>query len=117
MATNFDVILPGYPQPVGAKIQYVVDHAGPLSYTTGGETYSVSNIGAGGFDHVEGGTSYGVLASTTAGTYSVSAIIASGSGGTGVPTVKLKWTTVGASEVSAGTNLNGQYVRLNIFAY
>ena len=115
MATNQDIILDGYPQSVGAKIQYVVDHAGPTSYTTGGEAYVASNLGCGGFDKVTGGSSFAAVGPNGT-TYSVSATYPAGSQGQGTPTVQLVWST-GGSEVGAGTNLNGVYVRLEFLAY
>jgi hypothetical protein len=115
MAQNFDQIVDGYPQSIGAKIQYIVDHAGPLSYTTGGEAYIPSNLGIGGFDKISGGNSFSAVAPNGT-TYSVAATYPAGSQSNGVSTVQLVWSTAG-SEVSAGTNLNGVYVRLEIIGY
>lgn len=113
---NVDVILPGYPQVIGSKNQYVVDHAGPLSYVTNGEVYASSNLGTGGFDKADGGTSYSATAGGAGGTYTVQIIYPAGSQGIGTSTVNLKWLSAG-TEVAAGTNLNGQYVRLEFLSY
>lgn len=68
-----DKILAGYEQPIGSKLQAVVDHFGPVSYSqTTGDVYPASNLGRGGFDKVFGGLSldgvYDVKAGYPAGT-------------------------------------------------
>lgn len=51
-----DKILAGYEQVIGAKLQVIVDHFGPISYSQAtGDVYPASNLNRGGFDKVVGG--------------------------------------------------------------
>lgn len=82
-----DKILAGYPQPIGAKIQSVTDHFGPVSYNQAtGEVYTAAgNQNQGGFDKVIGGV-------TLDGIYTVEAGFPAGTGaGVGVTSVVLIW--------------------------
>jgi hypothetical protein len=110
MATNTDKILPGYEQSIGGKLQVVVDHAGPVSYVTGGETYPASNLNRGGFDWVETSQTFG--ASTGTRVYTVTAAVPAGSQGSGVTSVNLKWsyaaTAAGVNGVVIATAGSGQ---------
>ncbi len=99
-----DKILPGYPQSIGAKIQSVTDHYGPVSYNNvTGDVYSiVGTQNQGGFDKVIGGP-------TLSGIYQVDAILGSGAVGVGAPTVTLRWSAlylgavIGVTITSGGT--------------
>ena len=42
-----DTRLPGYPARMGDAVSIIVDHSGPASYTTGGETIGVLNASTG----------------------------------------------------------------------
>lgn len=100
MATNFDKILPGYEQSIGGKLMAVVDHPGPVSYVSGGETYPASNLGRGGFDWIDNMPSFGAVSGTRV--YSVSPAIAAGYQGIGAPTVNLKWSYAAVSNGISG---------------
>ena len=97
-------------EPWGGRSRAVIlDHTGPTSYATGGESLGQSAfggpniLGLAGFYKVDGGL-------TMSGTYRVDCIY----GGAGVrSTVKLKWTVYATgTEVAAATNLSGETVRL-----
>jgi hypothetical protein len=105
--------IPGFPDPVGgrSKLQ-IVDHIGPASYTTGGETFpqqsvygGPNSIGLAGNLWVNGGISEN-------GTYFVVPVF--GGGGKVSGTIKLKWLTALGTEVTSGTNLSTSVVRLLI---
>lgn len=100
MATNFDKILPGYEQSIGGKLMAIVDHPGPLSYVTGGETYPASNLGRGGFDWIDQMSTFGAVSGSRV--YNVSVGITAGYQGTGVPSVNLKWSYASVSNGVSG---------------
>lgn len=93
-----DTRLPDYPGSIGPKNVVVVDHTGPTSYTTGGETIGTTNlmtgisvVGLSGLDIVLG-TSISV-----SGTY----LVIPKPVGTGLrKTCKLVWCTL---DLTAGT--------------
>jgi hypothetical protein len=94
MAT--DKILPGYEQSIGAKLQVIVDHYGPSSYSqTTGDVYPASNLQRGGFDKVAGGL-------TLDGVYDVKAGYPTGtSAGAGVTSVVLTWNFATTGSVAS----------------
>jgi hypothetical protein len=117
MATNNDKILAGYPQSIGGKIEVIVDHYGPLSYSqTTADVYQASQLGQGGFDIVQAGTSYNP-GTGVAGNYTVQVYYSTGYAGIGSPSVKLVWYINGSTQVTNGTNLNGEVVRLKVIGY
>lgn len=99
MATNTDKILAGYEESIGGKLLAIVDHAGPVSYVAGGETYSSLNLNRGGFDWIDQMSTFG--ASSGNRVYNVSVGIPAGSQGSGTPTVNLKWSF---AAVESGVN-------------
>jgi hypothetical protein len=104
--------IPGFPDPVGGRSKLCpVDHLGPVSYTTGGETFPAQNVyggpnslGLSGVIWVNGGYS-------ESGTYRIIPIF--GGGGAVKGTIKLKWIVVSTGvEVAAAVNLNAEKIRL-----
>ncbi len=122
-------ILAGYAQPIGEKIEIVIDHDGPTSYgntgtfATSGDQVNASDFGLGGFEYIEADnlSSDGVnaiqvvLGATTAGATNLQPVPAA-SPGPVVTTAVLHWYTTASSatEVSNATNLSTKYVRLRI---
>lgn len=102
-----DKILPGYPQPIGAKLLSVADHFGPSSYVaTTGDVYTVAgNQNQGGFDKVIAGTTLSNL-------YSVAVNYPALAGaGVGVSSVTLLWnfaTTGSVASLAIATAGTGQ---------
>jgi hypothetical protein len=127
-------IVNGYPQPLGAKYQMRVDHAGPTSYvqfapgsTPAGDIVNATDVGFGGFDSF--GTTYAGY--DTTGTYLVlvkpaknpfySPGTSLAGGGAATQCIVQWFTTTGgagtftpaSTEVSAATNLSTYTVRLD----
>lgn len=110
--------------PVSGRNKIItVDHYGPTSYTTGGETWPSVNP-----NQVTGGPNslgeasviniLGLSGVTESGTYEVTPVF--GGKGSIKSNIKLKWRyaiasagTIGA-EVSAGTNLSAEVIRLSV---
>jgi hypothetical protein len=112
-------VLPGYPQQVGAKYQFMVDRTGPTSYTqfstslgTGGDVILANGGGLsfGGFDNVD---------DTADDTGQIEALVIMSLAGFGnaVPQITIKYVslvtaTLGGksqsanTEIAAGTNLS-----------
>jgi hypothetical protein len=111
-------VLPGYPQPVGAKYQLVFDRTGPTSYVryvtgavpVGGDVLKASALGMGGFDNVD---------DTVDTTGQIAALVCMDQGGNGnaVGQVTIKYiaqvtATLGGqsqtanTELAAGTNVS-----------
>lgn len=115
----------GYPQPIGAKIQLRIDHTGPASYVafvpaTGvGDVIKASDLGVGGLE--TGGTTFSAY--TTSGTYIVQVNLCTAvpmPAGSAVSQCTLQWFTLTggvwtakSSEVSPGTNLASEVIRLD----
>ena len=118
--------LPGYPNPIGQKVDSVFPHAGPSSYSqassgsapalsTGGDTVYAVEAGLKLIDHCTGGVS-------DSGTYrvevlydSVSGIAGSSNPSAGQPktTVRLRWYVVATgAQVAGAVNLSAEIVRL-----
>lgn len=100
-----DTILPGYGTQWGNKNVTVIDHLGPASYATGGETLTAAQFGYGGIEVIVGSMD-------ASSTYFVEAIHP-GVGGAPA-TIKLQWFTMNGTEVSNATNLSTKSVRLII---
>ena len=107
-----DTTLKGFPDPVGGRsVLCVVDHQGPASYTTGGETFPQQGIYGGpnslGLRSIlwcSGGTSEGGL-------YRVIPIFGGGGGVHG--TIKLQWWVISTGDqVAADVDLSGSVIRL-----
>jgi hypothetical protein len=111
-------VLPGYPQPAGAKYQLIFDRTGTTSYVryvtgttpVGGDVIKASALGMGGFDNVD---------DTFDTTGQISAVVVMDQAGTGnaVGQVTIKYyagatATLGGqsqtigTEIAAGTNLS-----------
>jgi len=116
-----ETILPGYVTTIGNKYLVIDDHAGPVSYTTGGETVTAAQFGLGGIDFIDG------CNDVVQGTAQINNVSFSGvnfvaiklptTTGPGVANTKitLQWFVVATgAEVAATTNLSGQTVRLRI---
>lgn len=93
----------GFPDSWGQHLIPLLDHSGPPSYVSGGEPIIVPRFGARSYAYI------GSALSST-GTYRVECIY----GGLGLRSqVLLKWTvTSTGQEVSNGTNLSAETVRL-----
>ena len=98
--------------PVNGRSKVViVDHSGPASYTTGGETFPQQNtyggpnsLGLNSVSWVNGGTS-------ESGTYRVIPIF--GGSGSEKGTIKLMWVTISTNtQVSAQVDLSAEVIRL-----
>jgi acyl CoA:acetate/3-ketoacid CoA transferase alpha subunit len=107
-----NTILPGYLTEISNKYELIVDHTGPASYATGGETINAADFGIGGIETIAihavsspGGNGATVVFSTTAAPTGVA-----------VNSVKIKWFTTAsmATESTAATNLSAQSIRLQI---
>ena len=98
--------LPGYPGPSGGgKMRVVVDHDGPGSYTTGGETITPAIFGMKYFDSIIAG-----LSSDSA-NYVWPVIAAKGPR----TTAKLFWVVLSTgAEVGSTVDLHAKFVRLTI---
>jgi hypothetical protein len=109
-----DKVISG-PYTIGQGKAIPVDHAGPLSYTTGGETYGninnqtgISTLGLGTLDFVD------PIGPTLSGNFYVYAQ-ATGTGSR--KTFKLIWVTATAgipssTQVAAAVNLSAETVRM-----
>lgn len=93
----------GYVDVWGKHGAAPIDHTGPKSYTTGGETLTASRYGLRSLDWVGGGI-------TVSGTYEAKGKTI----GTGLRTTyKLVWFVVATgAEVTAATDLSAEKVRL-----
>lgn len=110
-------ILPGYIMPVGDKLELVIDHDGPASYSNvvsssgTGDVINASDLGVGGFEDVnaDGLSSDGL-------NY-VYATPVGGGGGNAVTQLQLRWIVLSTNaEVANATNLSGKSIRLRIRA-
>lgn len=116
-------ILPGYNMPVGEKIDLIIDHDGPSSYTnsgvfsTSGETLNASDIGLGGLEMVNAGmlSSDGLNFVQITPTNQSTSTTAVGTGGNALTSVKIHWYVLASgAEVANGTNLSAKSIRLHI---
>lgn len=118
-----DTMLPGYISTIGSKYNAIVDHLGPTSYVTGGETITAAQYGVGGIEFVntmndftQGTAQYtGVSFS---GTYFVNVIMPTTTAlGGALSKFTLKWYVVATgAEVANTTNLSAEKVRFQFFA-
>lgn len=105
--------IPGFPDPVGgrSKLQ-IIDHRGPASYTTGGETFpqqgiygGPNSLGLSGILFAQSG------AVTEDGLYRL--LFQFGGSGAVKGTVKVKWIVVSTgSEAGSGVVLSASFLRL-----
>jgi hypothetical protein len=108
-------LLPGYPQPIGAKTEVVANIAGPGSYAaivvatppTGGQLINASDIGLKYIDHVHCSLSdngqYETLPTR------------GDSASQAVPSIRLMWRVAATGvECTPGTVLSGRAVRLRV---
>jgi hypothetical protein len=125
MANAINQPLPGYPQPWGDKIVETFDHYGPTSYvqygSAVGDIINASDLSFGGIEFIghAGWNSY-----SNSGNYIVQVMPAKANDipAAGPATrVTIQWFTTSAAfgakstEVTAATNLNSEYVRLQGF--
>lgn len=111
---NSDVLAKGFPQSAGGKIQGLVKHFGPTSYTvvtpgtppTGGDSITAAAFGMKFIERLN------VVGDNT-GTYVVVPIeLVPGT------TWLLRWFTAATmAEVAATTNLNASYVKLEALGF
>lgn len=103
-----------YPAPPGGRLESVITHAGPASYTaitvasppTGGDTLYATEFGLKAFDSVE------VLGCSDDGQYSAYPVWNAGIGDR-PSSVKLLWiTAAGGAEVAGGTVLSARSLRI-----
>lgn len=102
--------LAAYPQAKGAKYEVIFDHSGPSSYAqfatpaTGGDVIRASDLGQGGFDHVD------AVVDTT-GKVIAYPVFNLGGYGNAVPTVAIQyWSLVTASLYGQSQVLGTQIV-------
>lgn len=105
--------IPGFPDPVGgrSKLQ-IVDHTGPASYTTGGETFPQQNVYGGPNSIGLSGVLWCSGGVDESGTYLV--VPVTGGGGKVGGTIKLKWFSALGTEVTSGADLSTKTIRLHI---
>ena len=109
----------GYPQPVGAKYEMVIDHDGPASYNntgvtlTSGETINASDLGFGGIEYAEAdavssdGVNYVYVMNLNQST--------SGPMANALPSVVLRWFVLATGlEVANAVNLSGKSIRVRL---
>lgn len=108
-----NVQIPGFPDPVGgrSKLQ-IIDHAGPASYTTGGEVFPQQSVFGGPNSLGLSGILFAQSGATTEdGLYRL--LFQFGGKGAVKGTVLVKWIVVSTgSEVGSAVALNGSFVRL-----
>lgn len=116
-----DTILPGYLTTIGNKYMLVVDHFGPASYPTGGETITAAQYGIGGIDFIDSTNdiNQGTVQYTGvsfSGTYYVDIKLATTTApGGSVSSLKAQWFVVATgAEVANTTNLSAEKIRLRI---
>lgn len=111
-----DTPLPGNPTVWGNKKSEVVEHIGPDSYTTGGETFDAKHLGWGGFEWVDlpHGEKVATLGNTYSGDYFVRVIYSTTSAVNGVlSSVKLQWFVAATGlEVAGSTDLSAEVIRM-----
>ena len=95
----------GFPDNWGLHSVPIVEHLGPASYVQGGELIKAPLFGVRAYAHITGGLTY-------SGTYRVECLYP----GTGIrSSVNLFWSVVSTGQqVTNGTNLSGEMVRLKV---
>jgi len=121
-----NTIVYGYPQPIGAKVMIMVDHAGPVSYvqyTTSavGDVMNASDIGMGGIE-----SAYIAFGGYTAdGLYYVIPMFSKAAdlvAGSATPRITFKWytlvggafTAITTTEVTAAVDLHASLCRVKL---
>ncbi len=109
-----DTLIKGFPQSDGGKIESVIDHTGPASYTqvstgtspTGGDQVSAATFG---MKYIEELTA----TMDNTGVY-IPLAFKSGTDALGAATWILRWFTAATmAEVAGATNLSASHVRLH----
>ena len=115
----------GYPTSVGSKISFTWDHYGPASYvqyvvTPVGDIINASDLGFGGFDHVN--SCWGGYSNSGNYIITVQQSLANDvPPGGAARRFTVQWFTTSAAfgakstEATGTTNLSAEYVRLNAF--
>jgi len=110
-------ILDGYSLPIGDKIEIIVDHDGPASYTggaAGGETINASDFGLGGFELIQCDALSSDGLNTVFPTLTGQSTSAANKANA-VTSATLRWfVTATGAEVANGVALNTKSVRLQI---
>src|SRR5271170_3303780 len=97
--------LPQYPNLIGLKVQTVVRHTGPASYRTGGVKLAATLLELKRIDWVD------VAAYTVSGNYVV-IVLYPPEQNNGNTYVILQWFGLNGIEVTNGTNLSAEAIRL-----
>jgi hypothetical protein len=119
-----NIILPGYPMPMGDKYMVIFDHIGPASYANvstnagAGDVLNALDIGMGGFDNVD------VQGPSTDVSAAIVCYTPQGGSGNATPSVQLRWFTypsagtsgANGAEIANGTNLSGTGKAIRIVA-
>lgn len=101
-----DTYLPGFESVWGANKVMVMDHYGPASYATGGETWTLSGLNWGGV------LMFNAMGEDFSGTYFMRIIPQNTPAGVPFTTVKIQWFVVSTgAEVANATNLSTFAVR------
>lgn len=89
----------------------MVDHAGPASYTTGGETISPFPYGMTGIDFIN----LPNPAVSVSQNYQVVLVWPTGQNGLSLSSIKMMWIVLSTGlEVAASTNLSAERVRMQV---
>jgi hypothetical protein len=106
-----DKIIAGFADVWGGRTRAVpLDHTGPASYVTGGETFPAQSTFGGPNSLGLSGVYWSSGGLTESGNYIVVPIFGGGAGVHG--TIKLKWYSAIGTEVTAATNLSAEKIRL-----
>lgn len=103
--------IPGFPDPVGgrSKLQ-IIDHTGPASYVTGGETFPQQNVYGGPNSIGLAGVLWCSGGFTESGNFYVVPIC--GGAGKVRGTITLKWFSAFGTQVTSTSNLSAEVIRL-----
>lgn len=108
-------ILPGYELQIGDKLEVVVDHDGPASYSNvvvnagTGDVINALDLGRGGIEDIN------CDALSSDGLNYIIAFYTGGYNGNAAPSVSLRWYVLSTNaEVANTVNLSGKSVRLRI---
>ena len=99
-------------QPVGSKLEAVVDVTGPSLYVTGGVSFSLDNYNVGGISAVE----YVGGGATSNGTYYVYGRPPSGNA-VATSSYKLVWIVAATGAEAGAIDLSGSTVRILVKGY
>jgi hypothetical protein len=99
----------GYPISVANRIENVVDYTGPVSYVTGGDIINARDLQMSAIDFVS------AAQYSSSATYVLVVLYPLVSPNAAANTVTLAWYVgVTGLQVTPGTNLSGEHVRLRV---